>query len=399
VYSLGVSQETPRTVLHIDLDAFFAAVEQRDSPALAGKPVVVGADPRDGHGRGVVAAASYEARRYGIHSAMPISQAYRRCPHAAYVRPRMSVYAEVSRRFMNILRRYTDLVEPLSIDEAFLDVSASRALFGGGETIARRIKRDVHDEEHLTASVGVAPNKFLAKIASDLDKPDGLVLVAADRVAEFLAGLPIQRLWGAGPKAVARFQDLGVRTIGAAALLPRQELVAHFGASLGEHFHRLVRGIDPRPVVPDHEPKSVGRETTFAEDVADRTVVERVLLDLCDQVAQRLRRNHLAGQTVTVKLRTADFVTLTRRETLSNPADTTEAIWPCARRLLQKADRRQQRIRLVGVSISMFDGTRQLALFGGADIRDRRVAAAMDAVTARFGREAITRAALLEKRK
>lgn len=389
-----------RTILHVDLDAFFASVEVREDPSLRGKPVIVGADPRGGRGRGVVAAASYEARQFGVHSAMPISQAYRRCPHGVYVRPHMRLYAEVSGRFMTILRRYTDLVEPLSIDEAFLDVTGSRRLFGEGEIIARRIKQDVAEQERITASIGVAPAKFLAKIASDLEKPDGLVVVRPVEVAAFLDRLPIKRLWGAGPKTIARFQRLGVETIGEVARIPRASLLASFGESLGEHFHRLASGIDPRHVVPDHERKSVGRETTFAEDVRDRNLVERTLLDLLDDVTQRLRKNAIAGQTVTVKLRTADFVTVTRQDTLAIPADTTDVIWPTVRDLLAKADCTEQPIRLVGVSLSTFDEVRQLSLFESpASAKSRRIASALDAVADRFGDEAISRGALLGKQK
>lgn len=382
----------PRTILHVDLDAFYASVEVRENPAFAGRPVVVGADPRGGRGRGVVAAASYEARAFGIHSAMPISHAWRRCPQAVYLRPRMRLYAEVSRRFMAILARYTDLVEPLSIDEAFLDVTASRALFGDGATIAARIKREVRDAEGITASIGVAPSKFLAKIASDLRKPDGLVVVAPEAVPAFLDELPVQRLWGAGPRAVAGFRTLGAATIGAVARLPRQRLVDTFGESLGAHFHALARGEDGRAVVPDHQRKSVGRETTFLEDVRDRAVVRRTLLELVEEVTRRLRRAGLRGQVVHLKLRSADFTTVTRQESLAAPADTTDAVWPVAERLLAKADRGEQAIRLVGVSLSHFDGQPQLALFDPPDVaRARRVAHAVDALAERFGSDVVRR--------
>ncbi len=385
-----------RAILHVDLDAFFAAVEVRENPALRGRPVVVGADPKGGSGRGVVAAASYEARKFGIHSAMPISQAYRRCPQAAFVRPHGALYAAVSARFMAILRRYTDLVEPLSIDEAFLDVSGSAALFGAAEAIARRIKDDVRREEQLTASIGVAPNKFLAKIASDLGKPDGLLVVPPDGVAAFLDPLPIERLWGAGPKAVERFHRLGVRTVGDLARRPRERILTAFGESLGEHFLSLARGHDERAVVADHARKSLGRETTFGDDVHDRTVVERTLLDLVDQVTASLRRKGLAGTTITVKLRTADFGTVTRQASLAVGADTTETIWPVARELLRKADTSRQAIRLIGVSVSSFDGPQQLALFGASKSdKSHKIARAVDAVTARFGDDAIRRGALL----
>ncbi|HSP99025.1 MAG TPA: DNA polymerase IV [Candidatus Dormibacteraeota bacterium] len=384
--------DTPRTILHVDLDAFYAAVEVREDPALAGRPIVVGADPRGGRGRGVVAASSYEARAFGIHSAMPISQAYRRCPDAIYLRPRMRLYAAVSARFMAILERYTDLLEPLSIDEAFLDVTASRALFGDGAAIARRIKDEVRAEEGITASIGVAPSKFLAKIASDLRKPDGLVVVPADGVAAFLAELPVQRLWGAGPKSMHGFRQLGATTIGAVARLPRERLLETFGESLGAHFHALARGEDPRAVVPDRRRKSVGHETTFLEDVRDRATVRRTLLDLVEEVARRLRRAGLRGQVVHLKLRSADFTTVTRQETLAAPADTTDAIWPAAERLLAKADDGGQAIRLIGVSLSLFDGERQMPLFEPPNVeRARRVARAVDTLVERFGPDVVGR--------
>jgi DNA polymerase-4 len=381
-----------RTILHVDLDAFYASVEVRERPELAGRPVIVGADPRAGRGRGVVTAASYEARVFGVHSAMPISHAWRRCPQGVYLRPRMGLYAQVSKRFMAILGRYTDLVEPLSIDEAFLDVTASRALFGEGAVIARRIKDEVRAEERITASIGVAPCKFVAKIASDLRKPDGLVVVPEGGVAAFLAPLPVGRLWGAGPRALAGFRRLGATTIGEVSRLSAARLEEEFGPLLGAHFHRLSQGEDARRVDPDQARKSVGRETTFGADVADRDEVARTLLDLVEQVARRLRRAGLAGRVVHVKLRTADFATVTRQCALEAPADTTEAIWPTARALLAKADTTRQAIRLVGVSLSDFSGQAQLGLFASErDQRRRRVANAVDTLVARFGDDVVRR--------
>ncbi len=384
--------ERARCILHVDLDAFFAAVEVRENPALRGKPVVVGADPQGGRGRGVVTAASYEARRFGIHSALPIGQAYRRCPDAIFLRPRGALYGEVSERFMAILGEFTDLVEPLSIDEAFLDVTDSLALFGDGAAIARQIKDQVSQRERLTASIGVAPVKFVAKIASDLEKPDGLVVVGDGEVRDFLAPLPIARLWGAGPKAVEGFRRLGVATIGDVAALPLERLIEAFGDAGGRHFHALAHGRDQRSVDPAHARKSVGRETTFATDVADRARVEAVLLNLLEEVARRLRRKGLAGSTVTVKLRTADFRTVTRQAALPAAADTTEQMWPAVRSLLQRADRTTQPIRLVGVAVSDFEQAAQLGLFAppGAE-RSKRIAAALDAVAARLGGAAIRR--------
>jgi nucleotidyltransferase/DNA polymerase involved in DNA repair len=379
------------------MDAFYASIEVREDPGLVGRPVVVGADPREGRGRGVVAAASYEARQYGIRSALPISEAYRRCPTAAFLRPRGSLYAEVSRRIFDLFRRYTELVEPLSIDEAFLDVTASEALFGSGVLIARSIKDEIRQSESLTASVGVATSKFVAKLASDLEKPDGLVAVEAGSEAEFLAPLAIERLWGAGPKTLERLYGFGVRTFGDMQALERDELVRLFGDAAGERFCRLCRGVDDRPVRPDRKRKSLGKEITFDADVLDRRTVERTLLRLCEQVAASLRQRDLAGATVTVKLRWEGFETVTRQLTLPRPVDTFEGIWPVAVRLLRTADRRGRRVRLIGVSLSgLVSGrTGQLSLFRTGRRDDRRVAEAVDTLKERFGRHAVTRAELL----
>jgi len=387
-----------RVILHVDMDAFYAAVEERENPALRGKPVVVGSEPKEGRGRGVVATANYAARRYGIGSAMPISEAWRRCPKAVYLRPRMRLYADVSRQIRAVFERFTDLIEPISIDEAFLDVTASRRLYGDGPAIAGLIKDAIRKEERLTASIGCAGSKFIAKIASDLDKPDGLVVVRAGGEAEFLAPLPIGRLWGAGPKALERFRRLGCATIGDAAGLDRDVLVRAFGDSMGDRFHRLSRGVDDRPVVPDHIRKSLGKETTFGEDVSDRRTVERTLLDLTEQVAALLRRKGLAGATVTVKLRWEGFETVTRQRTLQSPVNTVEKIWPVARELLRTADRPQLRIRLVGVTLSALDRAEsgQADMFVPDTGADTRVAEAVDALVERFGSGTVTRAALLE---
>jgi nucleotidyltransferase/DNA polymerase involved in DNA repair len=388
-----------RTILHVDMDAFYAAIEVREDPALAGRPVVVGSDPKGGRGRGVVAASGYEARQYGIRSAMPISEAYRRCPHAAFVRPRGSLYSEVSGCIFEIFDRYTDLVEPLSIDEAFLDVTASAALFGDGRAIARSIKSEILGEESLSASVGVAPVKFLAKIASDLEKPDGLVVVDPGSEVEFLAPLAIERLWGAGPKTLERLYAVGIRTFGDMQARDREkQLVRLFGEAAGARFHRLCRGVDERPVRSERARKSLGKEITFDTDVMDRRAVERTLFRLCEQVAAALRRRDLAGMTVTVKLRWEGFDTVTRQATLPRPVNTFEGIWPVAVRLLRDADRKARRVRLVGVTLSglVSEGRGQLSLFEAAEGGDREVARAVDALKKRFGRGAVTRAELLD---
>src|SRR5262245_10653060 len=255
------NEKPDRIILHVDMDAFYASIEQLDDQSLKGRPVIVGADPRQGLGRGVVAACSYEARKFGVRSALPISRAWKLCPEGAFVRPRMERYVEVSHEVMEILRRFTNLVEPLSIDEAFLDVTGSTTLFGAPLQIARAVKKQIREATGLTASAGVAPNKFLAKIASDLKKPDGLVVVEQGEVETFLADLPISRLWGVGPKTAERLYEMGLRTIGAIRARKQEDLMHALGGSLGMHLHELAVGHDERPVVPNWEPTSVSKGT------------------------------------------------------------------------------------------------------------------------------------------
>src|SRR5947199_10062661 len=297
-----------RSILHVDMDAFYASVEQLDHPEYKGKPVIVGANPKEGKGRGVVAACSYEARKFGVHSALPISRAWKLCPEGVYVRPRMKRYMEMSAQIMEVFRRYTDLVEPLSIDEAFLDITGSVALLGPADEIAGSIKKAIREATGMTASVGLAPNKFLAKIASDLKKPDGLVVLREDDVDQFLRDLPISRLWGEGPKTEARLHEMGFRTIGQLASASRESLVRTLG-SLGEHLYQLSHGKDDRQVVPDWERKSVGTETTFDEDTDDRDLLLRTILELSDHVAERLRKDEYRARKVTLKLRYSNFST------------------------------------------------------------------------------------------
>ncbi len=382
---------TQRHILHLDMDAFYAAVEQRDNPELRGKPVLVGGSPE---GRGVVSTASYEARPFGCHSAMPMAQALRLCPHAIVVSGHMSRYVEVSRQVFAVLEQFTPLIEPLSIDEAFIDVTGSTRLFGTPVEIAAEIKRRVRDETHLTASVGVAPNKFLAKIASDLEKPDGLVVVPPDAVAAFLAPLPIAKLWGAGAVTQQHFERLGVRTFGDARGLSEETLAREFGEQ-GEHFYRLVRGIDDRRVEPDCEAKSISHEVTFARDIADLDYVRTVLLELLEQVAGRLRKHDRLAQTVTLKVRSPDFVTLTRRKTLPAMTDSTDELWQAVAELYETWRRqRPTPVRLIGVGVSGFaeEQGRQLPLFGREeDARRKRLDRTMDEIQDRFGKGAIKR--------
>jgi DNA polymerase-4 len=381
-----------RAILHVDMDAFYAAVEQRDRPELAGRPVIVGADPR---GRGVVAAASYEARRFGVHSAMPISRAYRLCPQGVYLPVDMAKYAGVSARIMRILREYTPLVEPLSLDEAFLDVTASRALFGPALEIARTIKTHIRRDVALTASAGVAPNKFLAKIASDLRKPDGLVEVRPGREAAFLRDLPIARLWGVGPAAADELAALGVRTIGQLARLPRRTMAGRLGSG-GAHLWELAQGRDDRPVEPWEDPKSIGAEETFGRDTGDLERLRVTLLSQAERIAAELREQGLRGRTVTLKLRFADFHTVTRRDTTDAASADGVEIFRRAWTALERLPRPQP-IRLIGVSVSglVRDAeARQLGLFERTG-RGEQVGRLADELRARFGPDAVRRASLL----
>jgi DNA polymerase IV len=390
----GRAARAARVILHVDMDAFYASVEQRDRPELRGRPVVVGADPK---GRGVVSAASYEARRFGIHSAMPIGRAYRLCPAAAFLPVDMDKYARDSERIMAILADFTPLVEPLSLDEAFLDVSGSRALHGTGVEIARCIKARIRAEVGLTASAGVAPNKFVAKIASDLEKPDGLVVVEPGQEAAFLRDLPLRRLWGVGPAAERELGAFGVRTIGDLVRLGRTRLEARLGAS-GAHLVELAQGIDDRPVVPWHDAKSIGAEETFLHDTRDVGRLRATLLAQSDRVAGELRAARLRGRTVTLKLRFADFHTITRRGTGEAPTADAGEIFRRVWAAFSKVPR-PQAIRLIGLSVSGLIGAeepQQLPLLGRPDRADR-IGRVTDEVRARFGPESLVRGSLIDR--
>ena len=383
---------TDRTILHVDLDAFFASVEQRDDPALRGRPVIVGG-PGGEHVRGVVSAASYEARVYGVHSAMSLREAYRRCPHGVFLPVAGRRYQAASRDVMQVLRRYTPAVEPISIDEAFLDVTGSAALFGDGESIARQIKAAVRDEVGLTVSVGVARTKLVAKIASDLRKPDGLVVVPPGDEAAFLAPLPISRLWGVGEKTAAALAEYSVRTIGDLAALPPDLIVRRFGKHGGSLVAR-AHGIDADPVHEGDPAKSVGHEHTFDVDTSDPEVIERTLLAMADGVAGRLRSAGVRAGTVTVKIRDSGFHTITRQRTLAEPTDLTEPIFRTALELA-RPEVRGLRIRLLGVSASSLGEREQLSLFPPAEPRRRRAIEAADQLRRRYGERVVTRARLL----
>jgi DNA polymerase-4 len=370
------------------MDAFFASVEQLDDPSLRGKPVLVG-----GNGpRGVVAAASYESRVYGCRSAMPMAVAKRLCPQAIIVRGHYDRYREESRKVFAILESYSPLVEPLSIDEAFVDVTNSQKLLGEPETMARRIKDRILAETGLTGSVGVAPNKFLAKLASDMDKPDGLTVIRAEDVDRVLPPLSIGKIWGIGPKTAERLAGIGVKTIGDLRKLDPDVLARRLGTD-SDHYRRLAFGLDDRAVSSDGDAKSIGHEQTFGQDLTDPEAVRAVMLEQSEHVSARLRRHKLFAGGVTVKIRFGDFQTITRAKKLDAPADTTQPIWHAARELFDAWAQHFKPVRLIGVTATRLgQGETQLDLFGNADNeKQRRVESAVDQITARFGRDAIGR--------
>jgi len=381
-----------RTILHVDMDAFYASVEQLDDPSLRGKPVVVGGPS----GRSVVSAASYEARPFGVRSAMPMAVARRLCPHAIVVPPRMRRYSEVSGRIFAIFERYTPLVEGLSLDEAFLDVTGSRALHGDGETIARSIRAAIKEELGLTASAGVAPSKFVAKIASDVNKPDGLCVVREEDVARFLAPLPIERMWGIGVKTAALARSHGFTTFADLMSASDAGLESVFGQH-GPAMARLARGFDERQVEPDREAKSIGAEETFETDLHTIEAIERALLSQSMRVAARLVDEHLAARVVQIKLKHADFSLMTRRTTLREPAYDTDTIHRTACELLAKAALTRPRLRLTGVSVAELVPIEDArTLFPDpVDEKNRSVEKLRASLRDRFGEGAITRASLL----
>jgi DNA polymerase-4 len=390
----------PRAIIHMDLDAFFVAVERLDQPALAGLPVIVGGRPE---GRGVVASASYEARRFGVHSAMPTATALRLCPQAVLVHGHRARYAEMSQRVMALLGASAPLLEQFSIDEASLDVTGTEADWagasgphGGPGQLARALQDRVQAELGLSASFGVASNKLVAKIASDLHKPHGITVVPPGTEAAFLAPLPLARLWGAGPVTRRALQRLGVETIGDVAALSLPDLRARFG-SHGEGLWRAAHGIDDEPVVPEREVKSVSREETFARDIRDGAQLRRELLRMSDEVAAQLRQHSLQARTVAIKLRYADFSTYARQATLDEPTDSGPAIYARAEALFAAVWNRLLAVRLLGVAAAgLAPPARQLRLFEEPDPRQEQLDAALDRIRARFGKDAVRRASLLD---
>jgi len=382
-------QPPDRAIIHVDMDAFYASVEQRDDPAWRGRPVIVGGLGR----RGVVAAASYEARRFGVRSAMPMARARRLCPDAVYLSPRMDRYREVSAALFAIFAELTPLVEGISVDEAWLDVTASRALFGDIETIGRWLKGAVRERTGLVASIGMASNKFLAKLASDYGKPDGFCRVTAAGARAFLAPLPVERLWGIGPRAAERLRGAGIDSIGALRDADERLLARLLGGNAA-HFRALAMGVDDRDVTPARPEKSISHEQTFDQDLHARAAMERKLLELAEGVGTRLRRKQLQGITVTVKIRTGEWRTCTRSRTLKQATDSTRDIHRVAAALLEQWRRRYPSpgVRLLGVGVSGLADARQGAFFQAPG----RVDETLDDIRTRFGGDAIVRGSLVK---
>ncbi|WP_438352782.1 DNA polymerase IV [Microbacterium sp. CJ88] len=378
-------------ILHVDMDAFYAAVEVLYDPSLKGKAIIIGAP----EGRSVVSSASYEARRFGVRSAMPVSQALRLCPHATIVAPHFSRYTAKSAEVMAIFETFTPLVEPLSIDEAFLDVRGARRLWGSPGAIAREVRRRVLAETGLVCSIGVAATKHVAKMASTISKPDGLLIVAERDTLDFLGPRPVRAMWGVGPKAAETLESRGIRTIADIRDAPRDVLTRALGAAGGERVWHLARGLDPRSVEPDRVEKSIGHEETFHDDIADITVLRAELRRLSDRVGARLRTHGWEAATISIKIRFSDFTTLTRAQTLESPTAVGQRIGDAAHELLEAIDRRLP-VRLVGVRAEKLQhaGGAALALWDD-DEEWKRVEGAMDDATARFGTAAVTRAAFL----
>ena len=386
-----------RVILHLDMDAFYAAVEVREAPDLAGKPLIIGHRGR----RGVVSTCSYEARKYGVHSAMPSIRAERLCPDAVWLSGRMSLYSEVSREIRRIMNDYSPLVEPLSIDEAFIDLTGIATDLKGAIVTAQELRVRIRDEQRLTASVGVAPNKFLAKLASDMDKPDGLTVIAMEDLPVKVWPLPVERLWGVGPKTAQRLREAGINRIGDLIEYDAGLLGARIGTNSANHLRALAQGDDDRPVVSERRPKSISEERTYGEDLVDPDEVDRAMLARSEGVARQLRRQGIVAHTVHLKVRTGDFTTWTRSHTLPSPTDLAEPIVQAARELFRDRIRLTGRgVRLLGVGVSGLKPARSVqgSLFEApTDERARKMARAADAVREKLGEKAVTRARLLRK--
>jgi DNA polymerase-4 len=394
----NASSRSPRYIVHVDMDAFYASIEQRDDPSLREKPVIIGSPPDR---RGVVSTASYEAREFGVHSAMPSRTAGKLCPHGVFLSGNMSKYSDVSGQVMTILRSYTPLVEPISIDEAFLDITSAVKSWIAAEKLGHALKAQIQNELSLTASVGLACNKFLAKLASDMDKPNGLTVVPADprEILTFLAPLPVSRIWGVGKVAQARLKRFGIETVSDAQRHDQSNLQRWLGNAFGEHLWRLCRGLDDRPLVTEHEAKSISNEHTFIEDCDDPAVVRQVLIRLTEQVGRRLRQSEKVASTGQIKLRFDDFNTITRQRSLRHPTATDHEILGCSLTLFD-AQNIHRPIRLVGFGVAGLSGPEsesptQPELFEMPEEQNQKkhesLDRAVDRIREKFGKDALKR--------
>ncbi|MCY4147772.1 MAG: DNA polymerase IV [Gammaproteobacteria bacterium] len=381
-------------IIHVDMDAFYASVEERENPEIRGKPLIVGGHPDK---RGVVSAANYPARQFGIHSAMPSARAVQKCPDLLIIHPRHGLYREVSQQIIDVFSRYTPIIEPLSLDEAFLDCSGSEKLYGDSIRIGEQIKADIAKELELIASVGVAPNKFLAKLASDHGKPDGFTVVTQDQVQDFLDPLPVDRLWGVGKVSGARFKSSGIHTV-RELRLAEPGMVKNLMGQDSTRIRNLACGIDDRKVTPDSEVKSISQETTFAQNVSDYSAIESTAIYLTESVCYRLRKADLEGRVIKIKIRFADFHTISRSQTLESPSNLTQAIWKIVRSLIAEELQGQSfKIRLVGVGVSGFDSgpSQQTSIFDHvkrnteSDDSSGSLDGLTDKIRNRFGRDVI----------
>jgi len=384
--------EEESVILHVDMDAFYASVAELDNPQYKGKALVVGAGAR-----GVVLSANYEARKFGIRAAMPVGRAKRMAPHAIFIAPEHHRYAEISERVMQIFHSYTPLVEPISLDEAFLDVTGSQKLFGDGREIAQKIRAQVEKDEGITCSVGIAQSKFIAKLASQHCKPNGMLEIKSDRILEFLHPLPVRAIWGVGPKTAESLDRLGLHTVEDIAKTPRATLIRALGDATGESLHELAWGRDYRDVVPDEPEKSIGNEETFARDIDSPEEILREFLRMTEKSTARLRERNLFAKTVSIKIKFADFTSITRSKTLPLGIDGTHEVYEIVKKLYLALRNDGARIRLVGVSLGNLQDDSPVQLeFGAREKGWRDADTAIDKAKARFGRESVRPGRLIE---
>lgn len=381
------------TILHVDMDAFFASVTERDHPELKGKAVVIGAGVR-----GVVTSANYEARKFGIKAAMPVGRAQRLAPHAIFIPPDHKRYSEVSEHIMEIFHSFTPLVEPISLDEAFLDVTKAKRLLGDGRAIATAIRAKVEAQEGITCSVGIASSKFIAKLASQRCKPNGILEITDDRVLTFLHPLPVSALWGVGPKTNEALERLGLHTVGDIAQTPEQTLIRALGQAAGQSLYELAWGRDDRDVIPEEPDKSISAAETFDRDIDDPEIIAKEILRMCERASSRMRERSLFAKTITLKIRFADFTTINRSKTLPLPIDTTHEIYEIAKGLYEALSIGRARIRLVGVSLeNLHTDSHEQLILGARESSWRELQGGIDAAKARFGSDSVRPGRLIDE--